>query len=84
MPTIDEFDGIKILMYWDEHPPPHFHVERAEFRASIEIATGELMAGSIDRRTLRRVQEWNEQHRDELNAMWELCQLGQHPTMTTK
>jgi hypothetical protein len=25
MPTISEFFGILIRMYWDDHPPPHFH-----------------------------------------------------------
>ncbi|MBM3392831.1 MAG: DUF4160 domain-containing protein [Betaproteobacteria bacterium] len=25
MPTISSFYGILILMYWDDHAPPHFH-----------------------------------------------------------
>jgi hypothetical protein len=25
MPTLSEFFGILIRMYWDDHPPPHFH-----------------------------------------------------------
>jgi len=30
MPTISIFNGIKILMYYCEHYPPHFHAERGE------------------------------------------------------
>jgi hypothetical protein len=25
MPTISQFYGITIRMYFDDHPPPHFH-----------------------------------------------------------
>lgn len=35
MPTISIFYGIKILMFFDEHNPPHFHAQYAEFHAII-------------------------------------------------
>ncbi|WP_449409607.1 DUF4160 domain-containing protein [Methylobacterium komagatae] len=25
MPVVAEFDGIRIMFYANEHPPPHFH-----------------------------------------------------------
>ena len=31
MPTICVFYGILIKMYWNNHAPPHFHVEYAEY-----------------------------------------------------
>ena len=30
MPIVSEFYGIKIMMFWDEHNPPHFHAEYGE------------------------------------------------------
>ena len=39
MPTISKFFGISIRMYYDDHPPPHFHAYYAEDSAKIEIAT---------------------------------------------
>ena len=30
MPTICAFYGILIKMYWNDHAPPHFHVDYAE------------------------------------------------------
>ncbi len=39
MPEISRFLGIKIFMYFNEHNPPHFHVEYNEYKASIDIKT---------------------------------------------
>jgi hypothetical protein len=35
MPTISEFFGIIIRMYYDEHNPPHFHAYYAEHRQAL-------------------------------------------------
>lgn len=37
MPTISEFFGILILMYYNDHAPPHFHAKYAEYEALIRI-----------------------------------------------
>ena len=39
MPTLREFLGIPIRMYWDHHPPPHFHTIYGEHEAQYNIAT---------------------------------------------
>ena len=39
MPTICRFLGIAIKMFYNEHNPPHFHVEYNEYKASIDIRT---------------------------------------------
>ena len=33
MPTISQFFGIVIQMFWREHAPPHFHTLYAEHEA---------------------------------------------------
>jgi hypothetical protein len=73
MPRISSFFGITIAMFWNErdHPVPHFHAEYAGATASIGIADGTLIAGSLPRRQLQLVQEWTDRHRDELVANWE-------------
>jgi hypothetical protein len=35
MPELARFYGIVIRMYADDHPPPHFHAQYAEFSAII-------------------------------------------------
>ena len=71
MPRISAFYGIAIVMYFADHPPPHFHARYGEHEAQIEIATGEVREGSLPRRALLLVQEWTAMHRSELLADWE-------------
>ena len=70
MPEICRFLGIVITMCFDEHNPPHFHVRYNEYRASIEIESLNVMAGSVPARVRGLVAEWAELHRRELLAMW--------------
>jgi hypothetical protein len=45
MPTISQFFGIVIQMFWREHAPPHFHAMYGEFEAEIDIRTLEVIVG---------------------------------------
>jgi hypothetical protein len=71
MPEISRFLGIIISMYFDEHNPPHFHVNYNDHRATIEIRTLNLIAGSLPARVRGLVEEWAELHKNELLQMWE-------------
>lgn len=71
MPEISRFLGIIISMYFDEHNPPHFHVQYNEYRASMEIKNLNISVGSLPAKVRGLVEEWAELHRDELLNMWE-------------
>lgn len=58
MPTICEFFGIVIRMYYDDHNPPHFHAYYGGEQAIFSIETRELMEGSLSRRAKAMVLEW--------------------------
>ena len=79
MPIISRFFGIIVRMFFNEHAPPHFHVEYAEYRAVINIRTLAVIEGKLPRRALELVQDWAELHRDELLKDWDLCQQHQQP-----
>ena len=79
MPTICMFYGILIKMYWNDHAPPHFHVEYGEFGAVYAIETLELVRGSLPRRAHALVLEWAAMHRVELMEDWHLCETKQQP-----
>ncbi len=79
MPTISQFFGIIIRMFFDEHAPPHFHAQYGEHKASINIQTLEVMDGRLPRRALNLVLDWAELHRGELLENWSLCQQHQQP-----
>ncbi len=77
MPRISAFFGIIIWMYYNDHQPPHFHAEYGGEEVLILIGSGDVYEGRISRRALRLVQEWEELHRTDLFANWELARQQQ-------
>ncbi|MBI4787126.1 MAG: DUF4160 domain-containing protein [Chloroflexi bacterium] len=71
MPTISDFYGIYIQMYFDDKHRPHFHAIYAENQALIDIATGKIVSGSLPPRAYRLVRQWWKIHQTELKANWE-------------
>jgi hypothetical protein len=57
-------------MNYDEHLPPHFHVQYAEYNAQIVIATAQILEGTLPSRAFAMVREWTELHREELDQNW--------------
>ena len=79
MPTISSFYGLVVLMFWDDHNPPHFHVRYGSDQALFAIGDLELIAGSLPRRAERMVLEWATEHKVELMENWRLCKSLQQP-----
>ena len=73
MPEISLFYGIRITMNWDEHNPPHFHVEYAEYKATVSILECVIIKGAIPNMQLKLVLAWATIHQDELMQNWELA-----------
>lgn len=69
MPEICRFYGIIVRMFFDDHNPPHFHIEYQDYEASINIEDG-VVKGEIPRRALRLVFDWLDLHKDELIENW--------------
>jgi hypothetical protein len=70
MPKISEFFGILILMYYNDHPPPHFHARYAEYEALIRIEPLGILEGDLPPRALSLVMEWARTYRDQLMENW--------------
>jgi len=79
MPTISVFYGIVIKMFFNDHAPPHFHAEYAEFKATVDIRSLQILEGQLPRRALDLVLDWAELHREELLGDWNLCRAKQAP-----
>jgi len=73
VPEISRFLGIVILMYYNDHPPPHFHARYAELKAIIDIESLTVLYGELTPRVLGLVVEWAALHKAELLADWELA-----------
>ena len=72
MPEISLFYGISVTMYYDDHNPPHFHVEYAGNKAIIDILNASVMRGALPNKQLKLVLAWCVLHQDELMQNWEL------------
>ncbi len=71
MPEICRFLGIVILMYFEEHNPPHIHIRYNEFKATMSIANLNIIEGYVPAKVRGLVEEWAELHQKELMSMWE-------------
>jgi hypothetical protein len=80
MPIISTFYGILIQMFWNDHPPPHFHVRYADARARVSIHDLQLISGALPRTAERLVLEWAQLHQAELMENWLLCERQAQPT----
>lgn len=79
MPTISAFYGILVRMFYNDHPPPHFHVRYGEFEATVDIETLEIIEGELPTRAFHLVREWAMMHREELMEDWRLCRENRVP-----
>jgi hypothetical protein len=71
VPEISRFYGIVVKMYYNDHAPPHFHAEYAEYQALLNIDTLALIAGKFPARALGLVVEWASLHQAELLEQWD-------------
>ncbi len=58
-------------MFFDDHEPPHFHVEYAEHQGVVSIETLALIGGTLPPRALGLVAEWAALRQEELREAWQ-------------
>ncbi|MFO8027559.1 MAG: DUF4160 domain-containing protein [Opitutales bacterium] len=76
MPEISRFFGIVIRMYFEDHNPPHVHVEYQGERAIFDFEGNILKGGFSSRTAVKLIREWIDLRADELRKDWELAQSG--------
>ena len=74
MPELSRFFGIIILMYYNDHPPPHFHVRYGRQKAIVSVESLAVLEGRLSPRVLGMVIEWASLHRQELRDAWTLAE----------
>lgn len=70
MPEICRFYGIVIRVFWDDHPPPHFHVEYSGHGAVFDMNSLAILDGRLPPRAMGLVAEWATIHQRELLEVW--------------
>ena len=63
-------------MFYNDHNPPHLHVEYGEYKAVINFDE-EIVKGNMPKRALKLVFEWMDLHKEELMKNWELARNGE-------
>jgi hypothetical protein len=79
MPTISEFYGIRIWMYYDEscgHQLAHFHAKYNKYDVSISL-DGKVLAGYMPPKKMNLLNKWFNMHIKELRENWELMRNGE-------
>lgn len=77
MPTISEFFGIVIRMYYDDHNPPHFHAYYGGYEAIFSIESLAMTEGNLPKRAKALVIEWAAEYREKLLEDWHLAEQHQ-------
>lgn len=76
MPVISSFFGIIIRMFYDDHNPPHIHVEYQGGKALVDFQ-GNILKGDLQSRTaVKLVREWIDLRHGELLEDWKLAKEG--------
>lgn len=78
---IDRLAGLKIEIYPDEHPPPHFHVRSPEINASFAIEDCRLLTGRASASAIDKIKYWHKHSKPKLIEAWNStrptnCQVG--------
>jgi hypothetical protein len=74
MPEISRFYGIRITIYFNDHPPSHFHAEYGEYEAIFSIETGKIINGKLPNTAKKLVNKWYVLHKDKIIKVWECIQ----------
>jgi hypothetical protein len=61
-------------MYFEDHPPPHFHAIYGGHEAQVSIETLRILEGSVPNRVVALVREWAALHVEELQENWRKAQ----------
>lgn len=69
---VARFNGLKILIYPNDHPPPHFHVRNnAGPIGRFAIADCSLISGAVDSTTRDLIKFFHSEAKDKLTAFWD-------------
>ena len=81
MPRISKFGGMTMVLYYNDHDPPHFHVV-GEYKTRIGIQTGKYLKGDppLPKKKEKEVIDWLEMWHDDIMKGWNDCREGTVPS----
>ncbi len=76
---VDRVQNLKIEIYPNEHPPPHFHVRCPQFNVSVNIQTGEIIKGDLPKNARKKIAYYHRIKKHKLIAIWNKLRPGDCP-----
>ena len=70
MVTLHRSRNWKIEVFGREHGIAHLHLSGPDFRATVNIETGEIIAGSLSVAVLKQARQWLDVNRDLALKLW--------------
>lgn len=70
MPTLKRFNDLRVLMYLNDHPPPHAHVKLRDGRECTVDLDNLAIKGRVTEREIREALAWIEASLDLLFDEW--------------
>lgn len=71
MSTLQRFDSSRVVMYLDDHPPPHVHVKLRDGRdCTVDLDSFEIK-GRVAEREIREALAWIKTHQAVLQHQWQ-------------
>lgn len=72
MPTVAILFGMSVMFFYNDHEPPHMHVEGPDFSAKMDLADLSIseVQGTMRSGEIRRLRAWARRHQSELWDNW--------------
>ena len=77
MPTISRFNKYKITLNYNDHLPPHIHVQYEDKYATIDINEIKKIEGEIKEKDLKVIYRWMRLRKSEIINNWNLARKGE-------
>jgi len=77
MPVIGMVGSVKVLMYYNDHAPPHVHLDAGgDVQVVVEIVGADLPSGLFSKPDRKAILKWIRDHETELLANWARASAG--------
>ncbi len=67
---VAKVNGLKIEIYSNEHPPPHFHIKGGGINASFSILDCQHLEGEVGSREKALIEWWHSKGKNKLIEIW--------------
>lgn len=76
LPTIGKVGTVKVMMFYNDHVPPHVHVQTGDYHIVVSVISPGIPPAVFPKTFRKRLLQWIAKHETELLANWARAQAG--------